>query len=425
MSRGPSVALAARIMKTFRNLASVLATGLALGFVVPACDTVEVGDEQNATATTGRFETFEGEDGQVYFQLLAKNGEKILRSEGYSSLSSAKKGITSVKKNGKVEARFTVLEADNGELYFNLVATNGQVIGTSEMYASKSNAEAGVDAVMAALQSPASAAAEESGSRFEIFKGADKKTYFRLRAANGQIVLQSQGYSSKSAAEKGIASVKDNGDDASQYDLFAGADGQHGFRLLAGNGQVIARGEMYVSKSNAIRGADRVREIIREMTDAGVVTDAEIKAEIENAADGLYYMSESDYPFWYVSAPLGPNDTEITDVLLREKLGAVVDADPDADKPMADLVFMERSWQDWKDAGHMCWDPEDPDAVVLCGKMRNLEQVLESNLDDVRVFYFGGRGEDGNVEGIGVSIFIVGRSPEGNLVGVRTIAIWT
>jgi hypothetical protein len=63
--------------------------------------------------------------------------------------------------------------------------------------------------------------------------------------------------------------------------------------------------------------------------------------------------------------------------------------------------------------------------VELCAKMRNLEQVLESNLDDVRVFYFGANGEPGNVEGIGVSIFIVGRSPSGSLVGVRTIAIWT
>jgi hypothetical protein len=417
--------LAARIMKTFRNLASVLATGLALAFAVPACDTVEVGDEQNATANTGRFETFEGEDGQVYFQLLAKNGEKILRSEGYSSLSAAKKGITSVKKNGKTEARFAVLQADSGEFYFNLTATNGQIIGTSELYSSEAAADAGVDAVVAALQNPASAAAEESGPRFETFKGANKKTYFRLRAANGQIILQSQAYSSKSAAEKGIASVKDNGDDAAQYDLVAGADGQHSFRLLAGNGEIIARGEMYASKSNAIRGADRVREIIREMTGAGMVTDAEIQAEIEKAAEGLTYMSESDYPFSFVSAPLAANDTTITDQLLREKFGAVVDADPAADKPMEDLVWMERPWQEWKDAGHMCWDPSDPDMMVLCGKMRNLEQVLESNLDDVRVFYFGANGDVGNVEGIGVSIFIVGRSPEGSLVGVRTIAIWT
>lgn len=406
--------------RTLRALAAALLFALA---AAPACETVEVGDEQNATANTGRFETFTGVDGQTYFQLLAKNGEKILRSEGYTSLSGAKKGITSVKKNGMTETRYKVLRADNGEFYFNLVASNGKIIATSELYSSESGADRAVDAVIAALQNPASAPAEESGPRFETFKGSDKKTYFRLRAANGQIVLQSQGYSSKSAAEKGIASVKNNGDDAAQFRIVGGAEGQHSFVLVAGNGKTIAHGEMYASKSNAIRGADRVREIIREMTNAGSVTDAEIQAEVEKASEGLTYTSESDFPFSFVSAPL--SSATITDQVVRDAFEAAVDADPAADKPMQDLVWMERSWQDWKDAGHNCSDPEDPVMMELCSKMRNLEQVLESNLEDIHVCYFGGKGQVGDVEGIGVSIFIVGRSPEGSLVGVRTIAIWT
>ncbi|NUO54159.1 MAG: DUF1508 domain-containing protein [Polyangiaceae bacterium] len=400
-----------------------LAAGLALAVSLPACEVEDSADEQNATAATGRFETFVGDDGQTYFQLLAKNGERILRSEGYTSLSGAKKGITSVKKNGTSEARFKVLQADSGEFYFNLVATNGQVIGTSEMYASQANAEGGVDAVMSALANPTSAAAETGGPRFETFKGSDNKTYFRLRAGNGQIVLQSQGYASKSGANGGIESVKKNGVDASHFDVFAGADGQHGFRLKAGNGQVIGRGEMYVSKSNALRGADRVRDILREMTGSSEASDAEIQAEIESAADGLLFMSESDYPFTFVSAAAPGAD--VTEALVREKMASIVDNDDDADKPMADLVSMSSTWDEWKAEGHMCWDPSDPDLMVLCNKMRNVEQVLEANLDNIQVYYFGRDGEPGNVEGVGVSLFIVGRSPSGNLVGVRTLLIWT
>ena len=63
--------------------------------------------------------------------------------------------------------------------------------------------------------------------------------------------------------------------------------------------------------------------------------------------------------------------------------------------------------------------------MATCVQMRDFEAVLEANLSDIQVFYFGADGEPGNVEGTGVSIFIVGRSPKGNLVGVRTIAIWT
>jgi hypothetical protein len=58
-------------------------------------------------------------------------------------------------------------------------------------------------------------------------------------------------------------------------------------------------------------------------------------------------------------------------------------------------------------------------------KMRSLENVLQSNLQDIKVFYFGSNGEPGNVDGVGVSLFIVGKAPSGKLVGVRTIAIWT
>ena len=406
-----------------KNLLRSLAACLLLAVSVPACDdTVETGDEQDITAASGSFETFTGADGQTYFQLLAKNGERILRSEGYTTLANAKKGITSVKKNGKVAANFKVLPADNGEFYFNLVATNGQIIGTSELYTTQASAKSAVDSVVAALQNPTSAAAETSGPRFETFKGKDGKTYFRLRAGNGQIVLQSQGYSSKSKADAGIKSVKANAIDATQFEVIEGSNGQHTFRLVASNNAIIGRGEMYASKSGAFTGAATVQRIVRELTSAGTATDAEVQSQIEKAAEGLTYMSESDFPFMFVSAPLAG---EIDEAAVREAFADVVDNDESADKPLADLVSMSQSWDEWKAAEHSCQDKEDSESMVICAQMRNFESVLESNLTDIQIFYFGANGEPGNVDGTAVSIFIVGRSPEGNLVGVRTIAIWT
>jgi uncharacterized protein YegP (UPF0339 family) len=406
-----------------KNLLRSIAATLVLALCVPACDdSVETGDEQNVTASTGSFETFTGEDGQTYFQLLAKNGERILRSEGYTSLSSAKKGITSVKKNGKVLANFKVLGADNGEFYFNLVATNGEIIGTSELYTTESSAKKAVDAVIAALQSPTSAPAEAGGPRFETFKGKDGKTYFRLRAGNGQIVLQSQGYSSKSKAESGVKAVKANAVDSTNFQVVEGASGQHTFRLVASNGEVIGRGEMYASKSGAFTGASTVHRIVRELTSAGETTDAEIKTQIEKAADGLTYISESDFPFTFVSAPLSG---DISEEAVRAAFADLVDNDADADKPLADLAAMTETWDDWKKAEHSCQDKGDPESMVICTKMRNFEAVLEANLSDLQVFYFGANGEPGHIDGTAVSVFIVGRSPEGNMVGVWTIAIWT
>jgi uncharacterized protein YegP (UPF0339 family) len=44
--------------------------------------------------------------------------------------------------------------------------------------------------------------------KFQTFKGKDNQWYFRLRAANGEIVCSSEGYTSKQSCEKGIQAIK-------------------------------------------------------------------------------------------------------------------------------------------------------------------------------------------------------------------------
>jgi uncharacterized protein YegP (UPF0339 family) len=52
--------------------------------------------------------------------------------------------------------------------------------------------------------------AKLAGERFEIFKDSVGKFRFRLRAQNGEIIAESQGYESKEGCQKGITSVKEN-----------------------------------------------------------------------------------------------------------------------------------------------------------------------------------------------------------------------
>lgn len=87
--------------------------------------------------------------GQFSFVLKAGNGETILRSEVYNSRASAENGIASVQKNSPDDARYEKKTASNGKDYFNLKATNGQVIGTSQMYASASGRDNGIESVKA------------------------------------------------------------------------------------------------------------------------------------------------------------------------------------------------------------------------------------------------------------------------------------
>lgn len=95
------------------------------------------------------FEIFqnEGKD-KFYFRLKAKNGQIILSSQGYASKAGAKNGVESVIKNATSEDSFETKESSNGKFYFNLIASNKQIIGSSQMYASKEGMRNGIRSVM-------------------------------------------------------------------------------------------------------------------------------------------------------------------------------------------------------------------------------------------------------------------------------------
>ncbi|MCB1339810.1 MAG: YegP family protein [Pseudooceanicola sp.] len=96
----------------------------------------------------GKFELYKDKGGEFRFRLKAGNGEIILASEGYKRKSSATNGIESVRKNAAIETRFEKKDSKSGKPMFNLKASNGQVIGTSETYSSESSRDNGIASVM-------------------------------------------------------------------------------------------------------------------------------------------------------------------------------------------------------------------------------------------------------------------------------------
>lgn len=84
---------------------------------------------------------------QFYFRLKARNAQVILASEGYKTKASCKAGIRSVAKNAANTDRFALKTASNDKHYFVLEAKNGEVVGSSQMYASASGAKKGIASV--------------------------------------------------------------------------------------------------------------------------------------------------------------------------------------------------------------------------------------------------------------------------------------
>lgn len=230
-------------------------------------DAATPGDEQDisAASASARIETFEGLDGQHYFHLVAKNGEVVLQSEGYRSLDAAKNGVKSVLENGGRSSAFEMRDAKDGDSYFVLKAPNSEIIGVSETYASRSNADRGANTVKSLMRELADKqpSAAPPQAKFETFEGEDGLTYFNLRAKNGQTMLSSQGYQNLQNAKKGVASVKENGVDESRFEVLEARDGQFYVRLKAGNNEIIGRTEMYASESNATRARDTMVSLLR------------------------------------------------------------------------------------------------------------------------------------------------------------------
>lgn len=81
------------------------------------------------------------------FNLKAENNQVILTSQVYEQKQSALDGIASVQENGPDAKNFELKTSVADEPYFVLKAQNGQVIGTSQMYASAAAAQVGISSV--------------------------------------------------------------------------------------------------------------------------------------------------------------------------------------------------------------------------------------------------------------------------------------
>ena len=103
-------------------------------------------------------------------------------------------------------SKYELKTSKNGQFVFNLKAANGQVILTSESYTTKDAALNGIESVRKNSQ---------VDTNFERKTATNNQPYFTLKAANGQTIGKSELYSGTAAMENGIASEKTNASGAS------------------------------------------------------------------------------------------------------------------------------------------------------------------------------------------------------------------
>ncbi|UWX91884.1 YegP family protein [Enterobacter mori] len=94
---------------------------------------------------------------------------------------------------------------------------------------------------------------------FELSKSSDGQFRFVLKAGNGEIILTSELYTSKSAAENGIASVRTNSPLDERFDKKTASNGKFHFNLKAGNHQVIGSSQLYATEQSRDKGIASVK----------------------------------------------------------------------------------------------------------------------------------------------------------------------
>ncbi len=115
--------------------------------------------------------------------------------------------------------KFVIRKTKTG-IKFDLKATNGQVIATSEVYVAAASCRKGIASV--AKNAPIANFEDQTvenfavvkNPKFEMYKDKAGEFRFRLKATNGQIIAVSEGYTTMNNCVKGIESVRKNAVDA-------------------------------------------------------------------------------------------------------------------------------------------------------------------------------------------------------------------
>lgn len=116
--------------------------------------------------------------------------------------------------------KFVVKTTKSGAFKFDLLATNGQVIASSQSYKSQKTCEAGIASVKVnALVHVEDQTVEGyevlKHPKYELYQDKAGEYRFRLKAKNGQIIAVGEGYASKANCQNGIASIGKNAPEAS------------------------------------------------------------------------------------------------------------------------------------------------------------------------------------------------------------------
>ncbi|MDE7105794.1 MAG: DUF1508 domain-containing protein, partial [Anaeroplasmataceae bacterium] len=221
----------------------------------------------NGRTYTGKYEVYPSGDGYQY-RLKASNGEVLVISEVYTTKDSAMKAIDAVKRNVE-DGEIRIIKDKRGLYKFKLTSKNYRVLALGSSYSTEKSAirssesfkNFALKASIVEIDTPAnqdniveayldiSEVEEKSGGKYVIEK-YDGEFSWDLKASNGQILCQAEGYTSKSGALSSIESFKKNVETGS-FKILKDKNGNFHYNLYTASGRLATIGESYNTKQLA------------------------------------------------------------------------------------------------------------------------------------------------------------------------------
>ena len=229
-----------------------------------------------------QFENGENGEEMYFFELRASNGEKLLESQEYTSLSGAKKGIETHVSNIQSD-NFKIARTKKGTYIFKLMNAKGMLLCTGENYPSRARCDSAIESTKRFTETATIdetvqeivvkvPADEDNGTTAQVAEGAvgkwvlSKETdetgevayYFELFANNGEKLLSSEDYTSQSGAISGLETHKKN-IEKGNFRIVPTKRGDYIFKLLNGNNQLLCLGEHYKTRRMCQNAVDSVK----------------------------------------------------------------------------------------------------------------------------------------------------------------------
>ncbi|WP_226009967.1 YegP family protein [Halomicrobium salinisoli] len=275
----------------------------------------ELADAGESRAT---FELYEDRGGKYRWRLRHRNGNVVADSgQGYTRRANAQNGLASVRRNalgaalvdldeeleepieaadegvvayppGESQGTFEVYEDEGGEYRWRLRHRNGEIIADGgQGYDREADAVEAVERVGDLVGQAAYLRADPTA--FEVYRDAADEWRWRLVHKNGRVLADSgEGYASRSNARRAVDTVRDAmaGDGSGEFEVYEDASGDYRWRLVAGNGEIIADGgQGFIGEEMAEDSIERVR---------GHSADADV-LDIGRAAFEVYKDAGNDF----------------------------------------------------------------------------------------------------------------------------------